>query len=86
MVNTLIVLTDGENDDPGGGLSQEQLLAEIGKVKDPNRPVRVLILAIGPDVGSSNLKPITDLTSGGVFATPDPAKIGEIFLQAITTR
>jgi hypothetical protein len=86
MVNSLIVMTDGENDDPKGGLSKEQLLAEIGKIKDPKRPVRVLIIAIGPDVAAGNLKPITDLTSGGVFAAPDPAKISDIFLQAITTR
>ncbi|GIJ51619.1 hypothetical protein Val02_85050 [Virgisporangium aliadipatigenens] len=85
MVNTLILLTDGENDDKNG-LNREQLLGELGKVKDPKRPIRVLIITIGPDVSPTNLKPITDLTGGGVFAAPDPAKIGEIFLQAITTR
>jgi Ca-activated chloride channel homolog len=85
MINTLIMMTDGENDDRNG-LSQQQLLAEIGKVKDPKKPVRVLIIAFGPDVAPGGLKPITDLTSGAVFAAPDPAKISEIFLQAIVTR
>jgi Ca-activated chloride channel homolog len=86
MVNTLIVMTDGENYDPLGGLTLDQLLAEIGKIKDPKRPVRVLLIGIGPEVVAGNLKPITDLTSGAVFSAPDPAKIGDIFLQAITTR
>jgi len=86
MVNTLIVFSDGENDDPLGGLSFEQLLAELGKIKDPKRPVRVLLITFGPEVAPGGLKPITDLTGGGVFAAPDPAKIGDIFLQAITTR
>jgi Ca-activated chloride channel family protein len=85
MVNTLILLTDGENDDKNG-LNREQLLGELGKVKDQKRPIRVLIITIGPDVSPTNLKPITDLTGGGVFAAPDPAKISDIFLQAITTR
>jgi Ca-activated chloride channel family protein len=85
MVNTLIMMTDGENDD-ANGLSREQLLGELGKIKDPKRPVRVIILAFGPDVAPGGLKPITDLTSGGVFAAPDPAKIADVFLQAITTR
>jgi Ca-activated chloride channel family protein len=85
MVNTLIVMTDGENDDKNG-LNRDQLLNELGKIKDPAKPVRVLIIAFGPDVAPDGLKPITALTSGGVFAAPDPAKIGEIFLQAITTR
>jgi Ca-activated chloride channel homolog len=86
MVNTLIVMTDGENDDPKGGLSLEQLVAEIGKIKDPKRPVRILLITIGPDAKPELLKPITDLSSGGVFSAPDPAKISDIFLQAITTR
>jgi Ca-activated chloride channel homolog len=85
MVNTLIVMTDGENDDDNG-LNRDQLLQELGKIKDPAKPVRVLIIAFGPDVAPDPLKPITALTSGGVFAAPDPAKIGDIFLQAITTR
>jgi hypothetical protein len=85
MINTLIMMTDGENDD-ANGLSLEQLLGELGKLKDPKKPVRVLLITIGPDVAPGGLKPITDLTSGAVFAAPDPAKIGEIFLQAITTR
>ncbi|GIJ66576.1 hypothetical protein Voc01_014930 [Virgisporangium ochraceum] len=85
MVNTLIVMTDGENDDKNG-LNRDQLLQELGKIKDPAKPVRVLIIAFGPDVAPDGLKPITNLTSGGVFAAPDPAKIGDIFLQAITTR
>lgn len=85
MINTLIVMTDGENDDDNG-LNRDQLLQELGKIKDPAKPVRVLILAFGPDVAPDGLKPITALTSGGVFAAPDPAKIGDIFLQAITTR
>jgi hypothetical protein len=85
MVNTLIVMTDGENDDDNG-LNRDQLLQELGKIKDPAKPVRVLIIAFGPDVAPDGLKPITNLTSGGVFAAADPAKIGDIFLQAITTR
>jgi hypothetical protein len=84
-VNSLIMMTDGENDDPNGP-TQEQLLAELGKLKDPKRPVRVILIAFGPDVAPASLKPITDLTGGGVFAAPDPAKIGEIFVQAIATR
>jgi Ca-activated chloride channel homolog len=85
MINTLIVMTDGENDD-ANGLSLDQLLVELGKVKDAKKPVRVLLIAFGPDVAPAGLKPITDLTGGAVFAASDPAKIGDIFLQAITTR
>jgi Ca-activated chloride channel family protein len=58
----------------------------VGKEKDPRRPIRVVLIAIGPDIAPGSLKPITDVTGGGVFAAPDPAKIGDIFFQVISSR
>jgi Ca-activated chloride channel homolog len=38
-------------------------------------------------VDRNELETITNATdAGGVFIAPDPAKIGEIFLEAIATR
>jgi len=53
----------------------------------PKRPVRVVIIGIGPEVNQKELETIVKPTAaGGVFIAPDPAKIGEIFLEAIATR
>ncbi|OLB74938.1 MAG: VWA domain-containing protein [Actinobacteria bacterium 13_2_20CM_2_71_6] len=84
-VNSVIVMTDGQNDNPGG-LTLDQLVSELQKVVDPKRPVEVIALGIGTEVSKPELTRITQTTGGGVFIATDPAKIGEIFLQAIALR
>ncbi|NJC83737.1 substrate-binding domain-containing protein [Planosporangium mesophilum] len=85
-VNSLLIMTDGENDDPGGGLNLDQLIAELQKTMDPNQPIQVIMMGIGTSVGESALKRITDTTGGGFFLVPDPSKIGEVFLKGIALR
>ena len=85
-VNSVILFTDGQNDNPGG-LERGALLAQLKKLRDPKRPVRMVIVGIGTGVDRAELESITKATSsGGVFVAEDPARIGEIFLQAIATR
>ncbi len=84
-VNSIVIMTDGQNDNPGG-LTLSQLLADIAKVKDPNRPIEVIALGIGDQVDKGELMKITNATGGGVFLATDPSKIGDIFLQAIALR
>ncbi len=85
-VNSVVIFTDGKNDDPPGGLNIDQLLAELQKANDPAKPVQVIVVGIGPDVSAAELERITKVTGGGVFIATDPAKIGEIFLKAIALR
>jgi Ca-activated chloride channel family protein len=85
-INSVILFTDGQNENPGG-LTRDQLVANLKKIRDPQRPVRMVIVGIGNDVDRNELEAITDATdAGGVFIAPDPAKIGEIFLEAIASR
>lgn len=53
---------------------------------DPQRPIQVIVIGIGDDIGSAELQQIIGVTGGQLFVTADPAKIGDIFLQAISTR
>jgi Ca-activated chloride channel homolog len=84
-VNSVLLFTDGINDNPGG-LTLDQLVGELQKVVDPKRPVEVIAVGIGTDVSRPELTRITQATGGAVFIATDPAKIGEIFLQAIALR
>jgi Ca-activated chloride channel homolog len=85
-VNSIVMMTDGDNDDPSGGVSHEQLLAQLQQLHDPQKPIQVIIIGIGPTVNAAPLEQITKTTGGGVFIAEDPAKIGEIFLKAISLR
>jgi len=85
-VNSVILFTDGQNDNKEG-ITRAQLVAGLRKLRDPKRPVRMVIIGIGPEVDRSELQAIADASSsGGVFIAQDPAKIAEIFLEAIATR
>jgi hypothetical protein len=84
-VNSVILFTDGKNEDDNG-LSRAQLVNELKRVFDPKRPVRMIIIGIGTEVDRQELAAIAAAVGGGVFVAEDPAKIGEIFLQAISSR
>ncbi|WP_246595480.1 VWA domain-containing protein [Actinoplanes auranticolor] len=86
-VNSVILFTDGVNENPDG-LTRDKLVADLKRARDPNKPVRMVIIGIGPEVDRAELKAISDASgpSSGVFIAEDPAKINEIFLQAIATR
>jgi hypothetical protein len=84
-VNSVVMLTDGANDDRNG-ISLEALLAKLKQAADPKRPIQVVIIGIGDGVSVNELGQITKATGGGVFVAKDPAKIGDIFLKAISLR
>ena len=86
-VNSVILFTDGVNENEAG-LSRGKLVSELKRVRDPEKPVRMVIIGIGTGVDRDELKAIANASgpSSGVFVAEDPAKINEIFLQAIATR
>lgn len=85
VVNTVILFTDGQ--DSNEGITRASLVAKLKKLNDPERPIRMIIVGIGNEVDRNELEAITNATSsGGVFIAPDPAKISDIFLEAIASR
>ncbi len=82
-INLVVVLTDGRNED-SDGITRQQLLAELGELRDPRRPVQVVGIGIGPDIDEDELKMIASATGGQSFTTPDPTKIGDIFYAALS--
>jgi Ca-activated chloride channel homolog len=86
-VNSVLILTDGiGNDDPEGGLSLPALLNRLEELKDPKRPIQVIILGLGDKVNRGALDQITRTTGGGVLVAADPAQIGQTFLKGISLR
>ncbi|MFI6073461.1 VWA domain-containing protein [Actinoplanes sp. NPDC051343] len=85
-INSVLLFTDGVNENPEG-INQATLISQLKKLNDPKRPVRLVIIGIGTGVDRNELQAITSATpAGGVFIAEDPAKIGQIFLQAIANR
>ncbi|WP_159940107.1 MULTISPECIES: substrate-binding domain-containing protein [unclassified Nocardiopsis] len=84
--NVILMLTDGDNDNPGG-LELDGLLTEIEQIASPARPIPIITIAFGPDV--QNLEPLQEIaaaTGGAAYMTEDPTEIGDIFLKAFSLR
>lgn len=84
-VNSVILLTDGENDDPGS-LSLNELVSTVEREKDPARPIQVIAIGMGPDADAQALRRIAAATGGRSYVARDPQDIAEVFIDAMLSR
>lgn len=83
--NALVLMTDGANDDEGS-ISKANLLAELEKLKDPNRPVRVVGIGISDDADMGALEDIARTTGGTAYQAQDPRDILTVLAHAVSSR
>lgn len=82
-LNTVIVLTDGRNEDAPGSISLADLTASLATVAASVKPVHVITIGYGADVDQSALTAIAAASRGTSFAAPDPRDIDKVFVQAL---
>jgi Ca-activated chloride channel family protein len=83
-INIVVLLTDGINDDPSGGIDRAELLRRLKAEQDKERPVRIITIAYGANADAASLKMIADATGGLAFVSRDPRDILHVFTDAIT--
>jgi hypothetical protein len=84
-VNSVVVLTDGRNDNPGG-LTLEQLFTHLRADADPARPVSVITVGMGPDADVATLDRISRFTGGKAYVARNPQDIKTVFIEALMQR
>ncbi|MFD7868401.1 substrate-binding and VWA domain-containing protein [Streptomyces sp. NPDC057682] len=82
--NAVVILTDGSNQDEQS-ISRSALIAELKRISDPERPVPLLAIAVGPEADRDELNDIAKITGGGGYQVNDPAEIQAVILQAVMT-
>lgn len=88
-INVLLVLTDGAgNDDPDGGVSNDEILEYLKSQFDPKRPVSILLIAFGPDAakGKKQMDAIAQATAGEAFIAKDILGVRDVFLEGMKRR
>lgn len=85
-INSIVVLTDGKNDDPEGGLNLQQLLKKLRGSYDPKKPVKIVAISMGPDTDPAALKQIASSTDGLDYVAKDPRQITSVFIDAFLRR
>ncbi|MFF5498768.1 substrate-binding and VWA domain-containing protein [Streptomyces aquilus] len=80
--NALVILTDGVNQDPGS-ISRGALISRLRQLTDPDRPVPLIMIAVGPDADRTEATQIATATGGSGQEVTDPSQIHEVILKAI---
>ncbi len=83
-LNLVVVMTDGKNDDPTGGLSLEQLKAALTKnASDTGHKVPIATVAYGEKADFNALNEISTLTGGIAFESRESFDIQQVLQSAI---
>jgi hypothetical protein len=80
--NALVVLTDGVNQDPGS-ISRGDLVEKLQSLSSPERPIPLIVIAVGPDADRREAEQIAGATGGSGQQVSDPAQIHSVILKAI---
>lgn len=83
--NSVVVLSDGANDDPGS-ISQQELLRRLEALRDESRPVRIIGVGISTDADMDALAKIGTATKGQAYLAENPQDILGVLASALLAR
>lgn len=83
--NSVILMTDGANDDPGSA-SLKKVLQRLEEMQDPNRPIRIISIGITKDADLAALEKISRATGGKAFLAETPSDIMGVLAKAMMDR
>lgn len=84
-VNTVVVFTDGKDDDLNS-MSSDQLIAKLQAAVDPTRPVRVFVVALGTNADLTLLNKITAVTGGAAVHFQDMGQMTAAIVGSTDTK
>ncbi len=84
-VNSILLFTDGKNDDPGSA-DLEATIRSLQSLNDPDRPVRIIALGMGPDANPDELSRLAQATGGRHYVAQDPGDLRQVFIDALQGR
>lgn len=86
MVNSVVLLTDGRNEDDPEGIDLETLLTQLTAQFDPAAPVPIITIGMGPEADMEALQQISAATGTTAYHAEDPSDIQSVFIQAMIER
>ncbi len=83
--NAVVLMTDGQNEDPGS-IGLPALLDRLRALRDPDRPERLVGIAISGDADLAALKQMSHVTGGEAYLAAQPQDVLEVFARAVLSR
>jgi hypothetical protein len=84
-VNSVLMVTDGTNEDEQG-IELDELLDTLREEADPERPVKVIGVALGPDADLAALEQVAEATGGAAYSAVDPTDLQTVLFDALRQR
>jgi Ca-activated chloride channel family protein len=85
MVNSMVIITDGKNDDDTT-IELDALLQQLSAMNDPLKPVPVILVGFGPDSDMTSMQQIAAATGGAAYSSLEPTDLDKVFVDAISQR
>ena len=83
--NSVVIFTDGAADDTSS-LSLDSLVNQLKTLRDPAKPVKVIIIGLSQESDTGELDEIATATGGQKYVVNDPNEILGILAQALLNR
>ncbi|MFV0317905.1 MAG: extracellular solute-binding protein [Microthrixaceae bacterium] len=89
LINAVVVLTDGVNDDGDPGDDNAQLQALIDQVTETSngenaKPVRIFTIAYGADADVASLEQMSEASNATAYTASDATTIGDVFTAVVS--
>lgn len=86
-ISSVLLLTDGINDDSTGGLSEKQVIDRMTKARESGEaPVTVVLIGVGPDVDAEALDRLARAAGGESLVLRDPRELPQVFVDVVASR
>lgn len=83
--NSVVIFTDGAADD-SSSLSLDSLVNQLKTLRDPAKPVKVIIIGLSQESDTGELDEIANATGGQKYVVNDPNEILGVLAQALLNR
>jgi hypothetical protein len=83
--NAVVLITDGK-DDNRSKIKLEPLLSQLKSLRDPARPVELIMVGMGPGVDLATMQRIAAATGGRAYRAADPKLMEGIIIDALLRR
>ncbi|WP_131106020.1 VWA domain-containing protein [Ornithinimicrobium sufpigmenti] len=86
-VNSVLLLTDGKNNDKTGGLTENEVVELLTAAQAAgDRPVTVVLIGMGPEVNAEALERLATAAGGVSIVLRDPRELPQVFVEVVAQR
>lgn len=86
-ISSVLLLTDGINDDSTGGLSESEVIDRLTEAREGSAtPVTVVLIGVGGDVDASALDRLAKAAGGEALVIEDPRQLPQVFVDVVASR